>query len=80
MKWSDTNILFGLEDHPKIELSNQNLPFVVKIPIGRHKLAKMLINNEAFLNLIMRKTFIKMRLSLSDLSPIHSTFHSVILG
>jgi hypothetical protein len=29
MKWSDTDISFGPEDHPEIELHNQNLPFVV---------------------------------------------------
>jgi hypothetical protein len=36
MKWSHTNISFRPEDHPEIELSNQNLSFVVKLPIGRH--------------------------------------------
>jgi hypothetical protein len=64
MKWSDTDISFGPEDHPKIELSNQNLPFVVKLPIRRHKVAKTLIDNGASLDLIMRKTFIEMTLSL----------------
>jgi hypothetical protein len=49
MKWSETNIMFGLEDHPEIELSNQNLPFVVKLPIGRHKVAKTFIDNGASL-------------------------------
>jgi hypothetical protein len=34
MKWSDIDISFGLEDHPEIELANQNLPFVVKLLIG----------------------------------------------
>jgi hypothetical protein len=29
MKWSDTDISFGPEDHPETELPNQNLPFVV---------------------------------------------------
>jgi hypothetical protein len=29
MKWSNTDISFGLEDHPETELPNQNLPFVV---------------------------------------------------
>jgi hypothetical protein len=64
MKWSDTDISFGPKDHPKIELSNQNLPFVVKLPIRRHKVAKTLIDNGASLDLIMRKTFIEMTLSL----------------
>jgi hypothetical protein len=34
MRWSDVDILFGPEDHPITELSDKNLPFVVKIPIG----------------------------------------------
>jgi hypothetical protein len=42
--------------------------------------AKTLINNEASLNLIMRKTFIEMSLNLADLTPMHDTFHGVIPG
>jgi hypothetical protein len=34
MRWSDVDISFGLEDHPITELSDRNLPFVIKIPIG----------------------------------------------
>jgi hypothetical protein len=59
MKWSDVDISFGPQDHPDTELSNQNLCFVVKLLIGRHKVAKTLIDNGASLNLIMRKTFIE---------------------
>jgi hypothetical protein len=62
MKWSETNISYGPEDHPETELSNLNLP------IGRHKVAKTLVDNGASLNLIMRKMFIKMGLNLSDLT------------
>jgi hypothetical protein len=80
MKWFNTDISFGLEDHPDTRLSNWNLPFVVKLPIERHKMAKILVDNGASLNLIMRKTFIKMGLNLSYLTPIHDMFHGVILG
>jgi hypothetical protein len=80
MKWSDIGISFGLDDHPDTELSERNLPFMVKLPIGRHKVAKTLIDNGASLNLIVRKTFIKMGLNLSDLGPVHDTFHEVIPG
>jgi hypothetical protein len=34
MRWSDIDILFESQDHPDIELSDRNLPFVVKLPIG----------------------------------------------
>jgi hypothetical protein len=68
------------EDHEEIELSNQNFPFVVKLLIGHHKVAKTLIDNDASLNLIMRKTFIEMGINLSDLTPVHDTFHGVIPG
>jgi hypothetical protein len=78
MKWSDMDISFGLEDHPETELSERNLSFVIKLPIGRHMVAKTLIDNEASLNLIMRKTFIEMGLNLKDLTPMHNTFHGVI--
>jgi hypothetical protein len=78
MKWSDMDISFGPEDHPETELSERNLSFVVKLPIRRHKMAKTLIDNEASLNLIMRKTFIEIGLNLKDLTPTHDTFHGVI--
>jgi hypothetical protein len=79
MRWSDVDISFRPVDHPKIELSDRNFPFVVKLPIGRHKVTKTLIDNEASLNLIMRKTFIEMGLNLKDLTPVHDKFHGVIL-
>jgi hypothetical protein len=59
MRWSDIDISFGAHGHPDTELSNWNLSFVVKLPIGRHKVAKTLIDNRASMSLIMRKTFIE---------------------
>jgi hypothetical protein len=78
MKWSKTNISFGFKDHPEIEPYNQNLPFVVKVPIRCHKVAKTLRHNEASLNVIMRKTFVEMDLNLSDLTPVQDMFHGGI--
>jgi hypothetical protein len=78
MKWSAIGISFGPEDHPETELSERNLPFMVKLPIRRHKMAKTLIDNETSLNLIMSKTFNEMGLNLKDLIPVHDTFHGVI--
>jgi hypothetical protein len=80
MKWYEMDIMFGPEDHPEIELSNRNLPFMVKLPIGRHKVAKMLVDNGTSLNLIMRKIFIEMGLSLLYLTLVHDTFNNVISG
>jgi hypothetical protein len=74
------DISSGPEDHPETELSDRNLPFVVKLPIRRDKVVKTLIDNGASLNLIMRKTFIEMSLILKDLTLVHDTFHGVILG
>jgi hypothetical protein len=80
MRWSDADISFRPEDHPDMELSDRNLPFVVKIPIGCHKVGKTLIDNGASLNLMMRKTFIELGLNLAELTPVHDTFHGIILG
>jgi hypothetical protein len=80
MRWSDVDISFRPEDHSETELFDRNLPFVVKLPIRQHKVAKTLIDNKASLNLIMRKTFIEMGLNLKDLTYMHDTFHGVILG
>jgi hypothetical protein len=79
IKWFYIDISFRPKDHPKTELSNRNLPFLVKLSIGRHKVAKALVDNGTSLNLIMRKTFIEMGLNLSDLTLVHDTFHGVIL-
>jgi hypothetical protein len=80
MKWFETDISFGPEDDPITKLSNRNLPFVVKLSIRRHKVAKTLIDNRASFNLIMRKTFIEVGLSLAELTPVHDTFHGIIPG
>jgi hypothetical protein len=80
MRWSDINISFRPQDHPDTELPERNLSFVIKLPIGRHKVAKTLIDNRTSFNLIMRKTFIEMGLNLNDLTPIHDMFYGVIPG
>jgi hypothetical protein len=51
-----------------MKLPERNLPLIIKISIGRHKMAKTLIDIRASLNLIMIKTFIEMGLKLSDLT------------
>jgi hypothetical protein len=79
MKWSEIDISFGPEDHLETEFSSQNLPFMIKLSIGRHMVAKTLVDNGASLNLIMRNTFIQMGLNLAVLTPVRDTFHSVIL-
>jgi hypothetical protein len=80
MMWSETDVSFGPKDHLETELSNWNLPFVVKLLIGNHKVTKTLIDNEASLNIITRKMFIEMGLSLSDLTSVHNILHGVIPG
>jgi hypothetical protein len=79
MRWSDDYISFG-PDHPDTKLSERHLVLIVKIPIGWHKMAKTLIDSRASLNLMMRKTFIEICLKLSDLTPVHDTFHEIIPG
>jgi hypothetical protein len=78
MRLSNDYITFGPEDHPITELLERNLPLIVKILIRWHMVAKTLIDSGASLNLMMRKSFIKMCLKLSDLTPIHDTFHRII--
>jgi hypothetical protein len=80
MMWSDVDILFGPKDHLDTELSDRNLSFVVKIPIGRHKMTKTLIDSRVSLNLMMSKTFIEMGLNLAELTPVKDTFHMIIPG
>jgi hypothetical protein len=72
MKWSHTDISFEPEDHLEMELSNRNLPFMVKLLIRQHKVAKTLVDNGASLNLIIRKMLIEMGLNLSDLTQYMS--------
>jgi hypothetical protein len=37
MRWSDLDISFGPQNNPDTELSDRNLPFMIKLPIGQHK-------------------------------------------
>jgi hypothetical protein len=78
MRWSDAYISFGPKDHPDMELLDRNLPFIIRIPIVCHKVAKTLIGSGASLNLMMRKTFIEMCLNLAELTPMHDNFHRII--
>jgi hypothetical protein len=80
MRWPNADISFRPEDHLFTELSDRNLPFVVKIPIECHKVAKTLIDSGASLNLMMRKTFVEMGLNFDEWTPTHDTFHWIILG
>jgi hypothetical protein len=80
MIWSDVDISFGPEDHPNTKLSERNLPFIIKILIGRHRVAKTMIDSGASLNLLMMRTFLEMGLSLADLTPVQDTFHGIIPG
>jgi hypothetical protein len=80
MRWSEVNISFEPEDHPITELSDRNLSFVVKLPIGRHRVAKTMIDSGASLNLLMRRSFIEMGLSLADLTPVQDTLNGIIPG
>jgi hypothetical protein len=57
-----------------------NLSFMVKLSIGRHMVAKTLVDRGASLNLIMRKTFIEMGLNLVDPTQVHDISHGVIPG
>jgi hypothetical protein len=47
--------LFGPEDHPDMELFEWNLPLVIKISIGRHKVAKALIDRGGFVKSLDEK-------------------------
>jgi hypothetical protein len=80
MRWSDIDISFRPEDHPDAELSYRNLSFIIKILIEHHKVAKTLIDSGASLNLMMRKTSNEMGLNLANLTPMHDTFHGIIIG
>jgi hypothetical protein len=42
--------------------------------------AKTLIDSGASLNLMMMKTFIEMGLNMTELTPVHDTFHGIIQG
>jgi hypothetical protein len=68
------------EHRREVSDGDEHMTEINMIPIGWHKVAKILIDSGASLNLIMRKNFIEMGPNLSDLTPVHDTFHEVILG
>jgi hypothetical protein len=47
VRWSNDYISFGPEYHPDMELSERNLLLIIKILIGRHEVAKTLIDRGA---------------------------------
>jgi hypothetical protein len=68
MRWSNVSISFGPKDHSDMKLSDRNMPFMVKIPIRWHNVAKTFVDSRALLNLMMRKSFIEMGLNLAELT------------
>jgi hypothetical protein len=64
MRWFEDYIKFGPDDLPITEQSERITSHLDrKVPIGRNKVAKTLIDSGASLNLIMRKIFIEMGLN-----------------
>jgi hypothetical protein len=79
---AEINVIFGgsMTITSKTQGKKLQREIIVKISIGRHKVAKTLVDIGASLNLMMGKIFIEMGLKLSDLTTVHDTFHRIIQG
>ena len=79
-QWSKSPITFDQRDHPSHVARPGRYPLVVD-PIVRKKcLTKVLMDGGSGLNILYVDTLDAMRIPRSELRPVSSPFHGVILG
>ena len=78
--WSDSPITFDQRDHPSHVARPGRYPLIID-PIVRKKcLTKVLIDGGSGLNILYVDTLNAMCIPRSELRPVSSPFHGVILG
>ena len=78
-KWSNTPIIFGVEDHPDRTTAVGCLPLLVSPTIHNLKVTKMLVDGGASLNLILPDVIKRLQIPNGDLEET-DTFQGVNLG
>ena len=75
LSWSDSPITFDQGDHPSHVARPGHYPIVRK-----KRLTKVLMDEDSGLNILYVDTLYTMRIPRSELHPVSSPFHGVILG
>ena len=80
LSWSDSPITFDQRDHPSHIARPGHYPLVIDPIIRKKCLTKVLMDGDSGLNILNVETLDAMRIPRSELRPVSSPFHGMILG
>ena len=80
LSWSESPITFDQRDHPSCVARPGRYPLVIDPIVCKKRLTKVLMDGGSGLNILYVDTLTAMRIPWSELHPVSSPFHSVILG
>ena len=80
LSWSESLITFDQRDHPSHVARLGHYPLVVDSIVCKKRLTKVLMDGGSGLNILYVDTLDAMRIPRSELRPVSSPFHGMILG
>jgi hypothetical protein len=84
MYWSDQEITWSREDHPKVMPNPGGYALILDLtlvgPEINVKFSKVLIDNGSSINIMYRDTMSKLGISENMLEPSRTTFHGIVPG
>ena len=80
LSWSESPITFDERDHPSLVARPGHYPLVVDPIVHKKCLTKVVMDRGSGLNILYVDTLNTMRIPWSELCPMSSPFHGVILG
>ena len=80
LSWSESPITFDQRDHPSHIARLGHYPLIVDPIVRKKRLTKVLMDGGSGLNILYIDTLDAMSIPWSELHPVSSPFHGVILG
>ena len=80
LSWSESLITFDQKDHPSHVVRLGRYPLVIDPIVHKKRLTKVLMDGGGDLNILYVDTLDAMCIPRSELRPVSSPFHGVILG
>ena len=80
LSWSESLITYDQRDHPSHVARLGRYPLVVDSIVHKKRLTKVLMDGGSGLNILYIDTLDAIRIPRSELHPVGSPFHGVILG
>ena len=78
--WLESPITFDQRDHPSHVARTGRYPLIVDPIVRKKRLTKVLMDRDSDLNILYINTLDAMCIPRSELRPVRSPFHGVILG